>query len=135
MSESVLHQQLVKLLKKEVMSIVPSDCWNLIQEDTPESRNRPPIIVEKHRPDIFYNWGSLLVIGEAKTGNDVSKKRSRSQYDSYLRMCSNFSGNAYLILSVPWLEEAEANNILRLNKKKYSGDYTTKVCAWIVGAV
>jgi len=133
MSESIAHIKLVKDLKKMVMDVIPSDNWCLIQEDTPESLNLPPLIEERFRPDIYYQFENLLVIGEAKTGYDVSRKHSRAQYDSYLRECAKFSGNAFLFLSVPWLEEAEASNIIRLLKKKHPGEYSTRICAWIDG--
>ena len=133
MSESVQHLQLVSFLKKKVMSITPSDCWCCIQDELPDSLNHPPITLEGFRPDIYYHYKNLLIIGEAKTNKDVSRKHSRAQYESYIKECSAFSGEAFMFLAVPWLEEAEAHNILRSIKKKHPGPYTTKVFAWIDG--
>ena len=134
MSESIQHHQLVQVLKNEVKSIVPPECWGLVQIDSPDSLNLPPKTVEGYRPDIYYQFDKLLVIGEAKTSNDVERQHSRAQYESYLKECAIFSGQAILIVAVPLLEQASANNILRNLKKKHPGKYQIIVKGWIGGS-
>lgn len=131
MPESIQHHQLVQILKLEMQAVVPPDRWRLIQIDSPDSLNPPSKTIEKYRPDAYYQFEELLVIGEAKTSNDVEKQHSRAQYESYLRECSNFSGQAILIIVVPLLEQASANNILQNLKKKFLGDYQIIVKGWI----
>ena len=77
MSESINHHQLVQVLKNEVQAVVPSDCWILIQIDSPESLSLPSKTSEGYRPDIYYQFEKLLVIGEAKSSSDVEKQHSR----------------------------------------------------------
>ena len=134
-TESVQHHRLVKRLYTAFLDIVPLDCHALIQTDCPDSQSLPPLTEERYRPDMYYCFNRILLIGEAKTGKDVSRKHSREQYEAYIRECLRFQGKAYLILAVPWLEEAEANNILRGLRKKYPGDYKTKVITWIDGEI
>ena len=135
MPESIQHHQLVQVLKIEVQAIVPPDCWSLIQIDAPDSLNLPPQTNEGYRPDVYYQFEKLLVIGDAKTKNDVETRHSRAQYESYLKECAVFHGQAFMIMAVPLLEQASANNILRNLKKKIPGDYKIIVKGWIGGAL
>lgn len=135
MSESFQHQQLVQLLKKEVVKLIPSGCQGLIQQDSSDSLALPPKTIEGYRPDIYYCFENLLIIGEAKTANDVERQHSRAQYEAYLKECANFHGNAIFILVVPWMERATAHNILRNLRKKVPGNYTIKILEWIGGVV
>ena len=134
-TESIQHHHLVKRLHKVFLDIVPSDCYTLIQTDSPDSRSLPPPTSEGYRPDMYYCFNHLLLIGEAKTGKDVSRQHSKKQYEAYIKECLCFRGEAHLILTVPWLEQAEANNILRSLQKRHPGDYKIKIVAWIDGEV
>ena len=135
MSESFQHQQLVQLLKNEFVQLIPLGCQGLIQQDSSGSLVLPPKTIESYRPDIYYCFEGLLIIGEAKTANDVERQHSRAQYESYLRECASFHGRAFLLLAVPWMERATAHNILRNLRKKIPGNYTTKIIEWIGGVV
>jgi hypothetical protein len=135
MAESFQHQQLVQLLKKEVLELIPSGCQGLIQQDTPASMALPPKTIEGFRPDIYYCFEGLLIIGEAKTSDDVERQHSRTQYAAYIKECAKFQGKAVLIIAVPWMERASANNIVQNLKKKILGNYTIRILEWIGGAV
>ena len=131
MSESIQHQKLVRFLTVEIKKMIQSDCWSLIQIDSPESSELPPQTDDGYRPDVYYRFESLLIIGEAKTKNDIEKHRSRAQYESYLKECSIFSGQAFMVLAVPLLEKTSASNILKRMKKEIPGDYEIVVTGWI----
>ena len=135
MAESFQHQQLVRLLRSDALKLIPSGCEGLIQQDTPDSLSLPAKTIEGFRPDIYYCFEDLLIIGEAKTADDVERRHSRAQYEAYLKECAKFQGKAFLIIAVPWLERATANNIVQNLKKKTPGNYTTKILEWIGGAV
>ena len=135
MPESIQHHQLVQALKEQVQMIVPPDCWGLIQTDAPDSLNTPFQTTEGYRPDMYYCFEKLLVIGEAKTSSDIETKHSRAQYESYIKECSRFDGQAFLVLAVPILERASMNNILQNIKKKIPGDYKTVVKGWLGGTL
>ena len=135
MPESSQHLKLVKILIDEITKIIPSDCFRLLQTDTPDSLNYPPKTSEGYRPDAYYQFEDLLVIGDAKSRNDVEARHSRAQYESYLKECAGFHGQAFMILVVPLLEQASANNILRNLKKKIPGEYKIIVNGWIEGVL
>jgi len=52
-----------------------------------------------------------------------------------MKECANFQGKAVLLIAVPWIERAAANNIIQRLRKRIPGNYTTKIIEWIEGAV
>jgi hypothetical protein len=131
MTESIKHYEFVQYIKKEFENIVPEDCKRLIDCDSFSSVSLPPQFTNGHRPDVYYQFKDLLLIGEAKTNNDVERKHSHEQYESYIKACTSFQGQAILILAVPLMEQATIHNILCKLKKKYPGNYQTKVLGCI----
>ncbi|NJD02289.1 MAG: hypothetical protein FIA99_06765 [Ruminiclostridium sp.] len=135
MSESFQHQQLIQLLRKEVVELIPIGCQGLIQQDSSDSLALPPKTIDGYRPDIYYCFEDLLIIGEAKAAEDVERRHSRAQYEAYLRECASFNGRAILLMAVPWMECATAHNILQNLRKNIPGNYSTKILEWIGGVV
>lgn len=127
MSESNQHKKLVELIIEELTNIVGTEYCCFIESDMSDNRPLPLLTPEGYRPDVMYHFGDMLIIGEAKTSNDVDREHSLKQYESYIRRCSLFSGKAMFILAVPWLEYATANNITKRIKKKYPGDYIVRI--------
>ena len=82
-----------------------------------------PPIINGFRPDLYYEFNSILIIGEAKTRNDYSTKHSLNQYKEYLKYCENFCGNSYLILCCPWECSADVKIII----SKISRDNKTNI--------
>lgn len=135
MSESLQHQQLVKLILNEVLSIVGQKNKSLIASDAIDGLALPPLTSDGFRPDVYYCFNNVLIIGEAKTSDDIERMHSRAQYESYIRKCSLFLGKATFIVAVPWTEHATANNIVKKIAKQYPGTYTIKVVDGIGGAI
>lgn len=135
MSESLQHQQLVKLIFKETLSIVGQDNMALIASDAVGGLALPPLTYEGFRPDVYYCYNDVLIIGEAKTSDDVERLHSRAQYESYINKCSLFPGKAIFIIAVPWMEHATVNNIVKKIAKQYPGTYTIKIVDGIGGTI
>ena len=118
MSESKQHISLVRILEHRAKELIPKEHWQLILTDNPESKEAPPSTIEGYRPDLFFCFNKILIIGEAKTSKDVDKPHSQAQYLSYLKKCNIFEGKAYLLLAVPWTEKVAAINLLTHIKKR-----------------
>ena len=123
MSESAQHQKLVMEIIEYVEALVGKDKKCFISSDVADGMSISPLTAEGFRPDVYYQYGDLLIIGEAKTSDDVGRLHSRQQYDSYIRKCSLFEGKAYFIAAVYWMDKAQLHNILQPIKWKYPGDY------------
>lgn len=135
MSESLLHQQLVQQIIAETKNIVGKEKASLIATDAVDSVVLPPLTEEGFRPDVYYHYNDILIIGEAKTSADIERLHSREQYESYIKKCSLHQGRAVFIIAVPWMDHATINNILCKIRKRYPGDYMIKILDGIGGAI
>lgn len=135
MSESLQHQQLVKQIIDETINTVGTENKSLIATDAVDGLTLPPLTKEGFRPDVYYCYGNILIIGEAKTSSDIERLHSREQYESYIQKCSLYLGKAILIVAVPWMDHATIHNILAKIKKKYPGQYSIKILDGIGGAI
>lgn len=135
MSESLQHQQLVKQIIDEAINIVGIKNKSLIESDAVDGFSLPPLTSEGFRPDVYYCYENMLIIGEAKTSSDIEQLHSREQYKSYIRKCSLYPGEAILIVAVPWTDHATMHNILIKIRKKHPGQYSIKILDGIGGAI
>lgn len=127
MSESAQHQKLVKDIIAYVETLVGQESGCFIFSDAADGKNLSPLTAEGFRPDVFFQYGDTLIIGEAKTSDDVGRNHSKAQYESYLKKCSLFNGKAYFIAAVHWTDKAQLHNILRKIKVQYPGNYTITI--------
>ena len=135
MGESAQHFQLVNLIIDEVVSVVGETNRCFVMSDAADGYALPPLTEEGYRPDVYYQYQDSLIIGEAKTSNDVARIHSKLQYESYLKKCSFFKGRAVFLAAVPWTEHAVIHNILRKLRQKYPGTYEVRIIDGIGGAI
>lgn len=127
MSESSNHRKLVELIIEYVGKKVGQDCICFIETDLSDEHPLPQMTDEGFRPDVFFEYNGTLIIGEAKTSDDILREHSRQQYASYLRKCSLYLGNSEFVIAVPWTDQATANNILMKIKRDIPGTYNITV--------
>ena len=132
MSESGKHKKLVELIIEYVEGRVGQDYICFIESDFSDERPLPQLTAEGFRPDVSYEYNGLMIIGEAKTSDDVLREHSLAQYESYLKKCSLYNGKAEYVMAVPWMEKASANNVVKNIKKKYPGEYQIKIIKGMV---
>lgn len=120
MSESQQHINLISLALKQSYFLIAPEHHHFICADLSNTANLPPQTLEGYRPDVFFSSDTLLVIGEAKTSRDIETRHSLKQYRSYLKKCSVFSGQSYIVMAVPWTDTALIHNLLKRVAKEYS---------------
>ena len=121
MGESIIHKQYIDIIYNYCLNIVPNNHSKLILIDNDDNlliREVPPII-NGYRPDLFYEFNSLLIIGEAKTEKDYYTNHSLNQYKEYIKYCSHYGGDSYLIICCPWMCTGDIKNIIRKISKEY----------------
>ena len=101
MGESRKHIELGEIAFNYTKTIVPEYYLDLIEVDCCDQK-KPSRVIGNYVPDVFYCFNNLMVIGEAKTLDDFERRHSKEQFMSYIKECSLFDGDAYLIVSVPW---------------------------------
>ena len=127
MSESSNHRKLVELIIEYVGKKVGHDFIWFIETDLSDEHPLPQMTDEGFRPDVVFEYDGTLIIGEAKTSDDILREHSLRQYASYLKKCSLYSGNAEFVIAVPWMDQATANNVLRKMRRDIPGEYSISV--------
>ncbi len=104
MSESHTHAALVQQLASWMAETYFQGDSGRLFIDSPfcDRHKRPPIIGE-FVPDIFAetNLPRRIIIGEAKTKNDIENRHTIQQLESFIKYCSTVDGSE-LIMAVPW---------------------------------
>lgn len=113
MPESYKHMKLVDIIVARTQELVPEPNWPLIAIDSHTSYNLPKKTSGGFKPDVLYISEGMLIIGEAKTSNDIETPHSKSQYLSYIKECDAFAGQAFLIIAVPWTEKISIANLIK----------------------
>jgi len=121
MSLSKNHNQLVKALIEYVKDEFGKYGDLVIYTDSSDSYLGESIPkIGNSLPDLYAhcNKEDLIIIGEAKTVNDVENRHSLEQYINYLEFCTK-QNNAILIFAVPWTRVACLKNRINNLKKRF----------------
>lgn len=97
--------------------MLPECSRSFIEADSPDSIKRPDRTIDNFVPDVLFDSGDQLIIGEAKTPEDVDRSHSLSQYKSYLSACMSHIGYSCLVICVSWDTFVSTKNIFRKLKK------------------
>ena len=84
MAESPQHLNLVKKIRdavRECEGVTPS----LVTAEDHEENTTTFLTNEGYRPDVYYCDNTMIILGEAKTSNDLSNGHSNAQFNSYFK--------------------------------------------------
>lgn len=132
MSESLVHQKLVVRIIESIKQLIPEGTECFIQSDANDEYSLPSKTREGYRPDVYYENDGLLIIGEAKTSDDVMRDHSVRQYKSYINACAQYYGESILIFAVPWQEAIQLKNLIRRLKDENDGEFKMIVLSEII---
>lgn len=136
MSESDQHRSLVQALAWEISE---SSLWQnppILYCDIQDGAtiDMPPII-GNNRPDVFARDLSegIIVIGEAKTANDIDNQHTFDQLISFFDyLCSQAQGELWM--GVPWLSAGTALRVCKQLRKRASAQHIPiRVLSFMVG--
>ncbi len=102
MAESRLHKQLVRSIVSYIETI-PNCCADFIEADLDNYNTRTTRVVGGYYPDVFYKDTNKIIIGEAKTENDLINPHTLNQLLSYIEEVSLFDGERHIVLCVPFI--------------------------------
>jgi hypothetical protein len=119
MPESSIHTNLVKLMVRWIIELLPPEDGSHILIDIPENspQKKPPKLYE-FVPDVFVSNSKRypFIIGEAKTATDIDNNHTMEQITAFLRKCSE-SDNSLFVLAVPWHRVRLAASVIKYCKK------------------
>lgn len=81
----------------------------------------PPSVIDGFRADIYVHSPNYIIIGEAKTDNDINNKHTIAQISSYIKEVRTFHQERHIIMSCSCAAYATVRNFLR-NKFIKHGD-------------
>ena len=114
MSESLNHLELVDRMIGYVEREYRPAYELVIFHDKPSviGGEKPPRI-GGYQPDLYATDTpvSIIILGEAKTEDDLETEHSRNQLIAYLRFLA-WQPRGVLVLAVPWQASATATNVL-----------------------
>lgn len=137
MSESDHHRSLVKALGGDIAS---DTRWNkppIVYLDLQDGiSGEPPPAIGANRPDAFARDISTgrIIIGEAKTPDDIDNEHTRDQLSSYfLYLQSQTEGELWI--AVPWMSAGTALRVSKLVRQlTQSQSIPICVVAYMIGA-
>ena len=125
MAESIVHMNYVRRIVDYVKLTFPSLDDVSFYVDLPDSTQRPSATFGGHIPDMYYRDRNVLIIGEAKTENDIDNEHTRAQLNSYIDELRLFQGERHLIYCSGVLSFSQIKNtILRLKRRDNLDDIT-----------
>lgn len=119
MSESLTHHNYVVKIYEKVKDMIPQSDLCFLSADLFECK-KPNLVYGNFIPDVMFCHNKLLIIGEAKTLDDYKKEHSYQQYETYMKECSQFPGESYFIICIPWSLFISAQKHFKLLKNKYN---------------
>lgn len=85
--------------------------------DSGESGKIPPIVIDGFRADIYVHTPKYIIIGEAKTDNDINKKHTIAQLEAYIKEVKTYNKERHIVMSSSWSCYATMRNFLRNFRK------------------
>ena len=102
MAESRLHKQFVRSIVS-YLETIPYCCVDFIEADLDNYNTRTSRVVGGFYPDVFYKDSKTIIIGEAKTENDLINPHTQDQILSYIEEVKLFDGERHIVLCVPFI--------------------------------
>lgn len=118
MAESLNHMEYVRRIVRYIPTIAKHYVPTLLFSDLPESQIHPIAMSEGYRPDVFYQDPDMVVIGEAKTINDIENEHTFSQLNSYINEVRYFQKERHIVFCSSVTSFALLKNHLIRKKNK-----------------
>lgn len=97
----------------------------LIEADLPEYSGRTTQALGRYYPDVFYRDENKIVIGEAKTDNDIINSHTGAQIEAYIKHTRLYDLEKHIILCSSMYALAELTN-LAIRKKRQANALDVK---------
>ena len=116
--ESLTHMAFVKKIADHVSTIPGDFTRNLLCVELPGEYNRCPQIIGGSIPDVFYNDSNYIILGEAKTDNDIDQEHTQRQLNDYINEARTYDADRIIILCTSIMGFSRMKNIIVIKKMK-----------------
>ena len=116
--ESLTHMSFVKKIADYVSTIPGDFTRNLLCVELPGEYNRCPQIIGGSIPDVFYNDSNYIILGEAKTDNDIDQEHTQRQLNDYINEARTYDADRNIVLCTSIMGFSRMKNIIVIKKMK-----------------
>ena len=116
--ESEAHKQFVRNAVEYIKRTFGVE-ENQMSIDLGEPGKTPPTVIDGFRADIYVHTPKYIIIGEAKTDNDIVKKHTAAQLAAYIKEVKTFEQERHIVMSSSWSSYATMRNFIRNYRKYY----------------
>lgn len=116
--ESLTHMTFVKKIADYVSTIPGDFTRNLLCVELPGEYNRCPQIIGGSIPDVFYNDSNYIILGEAKTDNDIDQEHTQRQLSDYINEARTYDADRNIVLCTSIMGFSRMKNIIVIKKMK-----------------
>lgn len=103
----------------DYVSTIPEDFTrNLLCVELPGEYNRCPQIIGRSIPDVFYNDSNYIILGEAKTDNDIDQEHTHRQLNDYINEARTYDADRNIVLCTSIMGFSRMKNIIVIKKMK-----------------
>ena len=116
--ESLTHMSFAKKIADYVSTIPEDFTRNLLCVELPGEYNRCPQIIGRSIPDVFYNDSNYIILGEAKTDNDIDQEHTQRQLNDYINEVRTYNADRNIVLCTSIIGFSRMKNIIVTKKMK-----------------
>ena len=103
----------------DYVSTIPEDFTrNFMCVELPGEYNRCPQIIGGSIPDVFYNDSNYIILGEAKTDNDIDQEHTQRQLNDYINEARTYDADRNIVLCTSIMGFSRMKNIIVTKKMK-----------------
>jgi len=118
MPESLSHMVFVKRIVDYIQTIPQDFVQNLLCAELPGFKSGSPKVIGGSVPDVFYSDENTIVIGEAKTDNDIDNPHMSKQLDDYINEARTYNAQRHIVLCTSIIAYARLKNMIVLKKRR-----------------
>ena len=116
--ESLSHMTFVKKIADYVSTIPEDFTRNLLCVELPGEYDRCPQIIGGSIPDVFYNDSNYIILGEAKTDNDIDQEHTQRQLNDYINEARTYDADRNIVLCTSIMGFSRMKNITVIKTMK-----------------
>lgn len=118
MAESKAHMDFVRKIVSYIGTSIPACDKALIQAELPEFYSRTPRVIGGYYPDVYHKNSRSIIIGEAKTDNDIETTHTEEQINCYIEEVRCYDIERHIVLCSSVFSFAMLKNMI-LRKKRH----------------
>ena len=118
MAESLAHMKYVERMVIYAETIPMQFVASMMYADLASYGQRTPKVINGFYPDLYYYDLHYVIIGEAKTTDDIDNEHTMAQLDSYIKEIRTYNCERHIIICSSMIAYAQINNLVIRKKRR-----------------